>query len=284
MSEKLNVEELQLESWIEERDWIYNYYDAAIEDEFRVELLRDTADSIYLEPYVMYTNEYMHDLADELDNCTDDDPCKSAACKRCVRWFQIESYRAILQAMVRELETEPDTRFCAMHLVQYSRAVDAYGFVDYDIKADKNRLGKLLSSSKVAGPVLGAFEMDFHKTPQKWLSHYHLFARLSGNEQAMASLAGKVGKLHPEHIKTNVRARPFLVQEIQDPRKQISYLYKLGFNEVRDYKTPAQKRRTKKYRLEERLFCNYLCWMHEMGRKKFLVRRKASDWLRCSKF
>ncbi|OLQ78894.1 hypothetical protein BIT28_26640 [Photobacterium proteolyticum] len=284
MSKKLNLKELQFESWIEEWDWIYNYYDAAIEDEYRVDVLRKTADSIYLEPYVRYTTGYMHELADKLEFCTDEEPCKSPACKRCVRMFQIEIYRSILRSIVHELERDPDTRFCAMNIVQYSRAVDAYGFVDYDIKADKTRLGKLLFNSKVTGPVLGAFEMDFHKTPQKWLGHYHLFARLSGNEEAIARLSGKVGKLHPEHIKSNVIARPFLVQEIQDPRKQISYLYKLGFNEVRDFKTPNRKRRTKKYRLEERLFCNYLCWMYEMGLKKFLVRRKASVWLRHSNF
>ncbi len=282
MSNKLSLEELKHESWIEEWDWIYNYDFAAMEDEYRVEVLRKVADSIYLEPNVMYSNADMHDLADRLEYCTKEEPCGSTACKRCVRMFQIKQYRETLNAMVHELEVDPDVRFCAMHLIQYSRDINAYEFFGYDVQADKDRLRHLLSSSKVAGPILGTFEMDFHKTPQKWLSHYHLFARLTGNEEAIARLVGKVSKLHPKHIKNNVTARPFLIQKIQDPRKQISYLYKLGFNEVRDFKTPDRKRRTKKYRLEDRLFCYYLCWMHEMGSKKFLVKRNASSWLRRS--
>lgn len=280
MRNKLNLNELLTEDW----EWIYSYSDAEKEDEYRVETLREVANEIYLNPGRRYSNADMHNLADKLEICSDDEPCESPACKRCTRNYQIKIVETILRAMKNDLKEDPDIRYCAIHLIQYSRSVELNDFVYYDIQADKDRLRHLISSSELTGPVLGALEMDFHRTPQKWLSHYHLFTRLTGNEEALARLAGKVGKLHPQHIKTNVRARPFLIQEIKDPLEQISYLYKLGFNEVRDYKTPDQKRRTKKYRLEKRLFCDFLCWMDEMGRKKFLYKRHANDWLRHSDF
>ncbi|TOF59504.1 hypothetical protein CGJ19_24055, partial [Vibrio parahaemolyticus] len=65
-------------------------------------------------------------------------------------------------------------------IIQYSRGVDAYDFVNYDIPKDKDRLRKLLSRCGISGPVLGAFELDFHDSPQKWLPHYHVLMRKSG--------------------------------------------------------------------------------------------------------
>lgn len=58
------------------------------------------------------------------------------------------------------------TEYGIYTIIQYSRGVDAYDFVNYDIPKDKDRLRKLLSRCGISGPVLGAFELDFHDSPQ----------------------------------------------------------------------------------------------------------------------
>ncbi|WP_447073651.1 hypothetical protein [Vibrio alginolyticus] len=266
--------DLKLENW----EWIYDEHQAYEEDIFRIDTLRSRANDLFQVRGRRYTNADMHNLADMIENCIDGEACRSPACKRCTRQHQIEHVTSILEVMLTELNMGTSIRYCALHLVQYSRNIEAYEFLNYDVQADKDRLRKLLSSSGIDGPVLGSLEMDFHKSPQKWLSHYHLLTKLTGNEQALGRLSDKIKRLHPEHIKSGVTARPFMVQKIGNPVKQLSYLCKLGFNEVRDYKTNGFRRCTKKYRLDTLLFCDYLCWMNELGRRKFLFQYHAREW------
>lgn len=211
---------------LEECEWHFSEYEAYEENEYRINILRKIADEIYLNRGRRYSCGRLHELADKLESCNEGlYECKSLACKKCNRQFKIERVNNIIDSILMDQEQEPKFEYGIYTIIQYSRCVGAYDFVDYDIPKDKDRIRQLLSRSKITGPVLGSFELDFHQGPQKWLTHYHLLIRKSGNEDAIKRLKNRITKLHPEHIKKNRQARPFMEQSLKDPLEQLSYIH-----------------------------------------------------------
>ncbi|EPN5005464.1 hypothetical protein ACT0GK_003210 [Vibrio parahaemolyticus] len=269
---------------LEECDWLMSEYEAYLENEYRIELLRKVADHVYGSLGRRYSCGRLHELADKLEACNEGlYECKSVACKKCNRQFKIERVNNIIASILLDQEQTQNVEYGVYTIIQYSRGVDAYDFVDYDIPKDKDRLRKLLSRCGIDGPVLGSFELDFHDSPQKWLPHYHVLMRKSGNEEAIEQLGDKLTKLHPKHIKQNRQARPFMKQEFRNPLKQLSYIHKLACFEVRDYQSFWGKNLTKKYRLNKLMFCESLCWLDEQDRRTLPFQWHARAWLKQSK-
>ncbi|OBT05136.1 hypothetical protein A9257_05225 [Vibrio cyclitrophicus] len=269
---------------LEECDWLMSEYEAYLENEYRIELLRKMAAHVHGSLGRRYSCGRLHALADKLEDCNEGlYECKSVACKKCNRQFKIERVNNIIASILLDQEQIQNVEYGVYTIIQYSRGVDAYDFVDYDIPRDKDRLRKLLSRCGIDGPVLGSFELDFHCSPQKWLPHYHVLMRKSGNEEAIERLSEKLTKLHPKHIKQNRQARPFMKQEFRDPLKQLSYIHKLACFEVRDYQSFWGKNLTKKYRLNKLMFCESLCWLDEQDRRTLPFQWHAREWLKQSK-
>lgn len=269
---------------LEECSWLPSEHEAYEENEYRIESLRELADEVYLNRGRRYSTGKLHELADKLEACNEGSiECKSLACKKCNRKLKIERVNNIVSAMKLEQAHGFEYEYGIYTILQYSRFVSAYDFVDYDIPKDKDRIRKNLSRCGVVSPVVGSFELDFHEKPQRWLTHYHLLIRQTGNDDAISKLKRNIQKLHPTNIKKNRCARPFMEQKLSDPHEQISYIHKLASFEVRDYKTHFGMRVTHKHRLNKRMFCECLCWLDELDKRTLFFQWQAREWLKESK-
>lgn len=246
-------------------DWFISELDAYEEDEYRVQTLRRVANLNYQNPFRRYSNGSLHDLADKIERCGSHDfVCQSVACKRCNREFTI----CKVDIIHNEMTNHPKIKYKVVTIVQYSRAIAPYEIADYDVRSDKERLRKLIIRCGITGPVFGMFEIDFHQTPNLWLPHYHLVLEQSNeNLIGLEMLKIKLKKIHSDNIYQNIKPRPILAQDIKNPLKQISYVYKILATEIRDFTSVTGSRITKKYRLDDLLFSEYLCWADELGRR-----------------
>ncbi|WP_210459371.1 hypothetical protein [Vibrio crassostreae] len=269
---------------LDECSWLSSEHDAYAENDYRIALLRELADEVYLNRGRRYSTGDLYELADKLEACNEEIiECKSLACKKCNRKFKIERVNDIVSAMKLEQEHGLEFEYGIYTILQYSRSVSAYAFIDYDVPKDKDRIRKILSRCGVIGPVVGSFELDFHEKPQRWLTHYHLLMRQTGNEDAISELKSRVQKLHPINIKKNRCARPFMEQKLSDAHEQLSYIHKLASFEVRDYKTHFGKKGTHKHRLNKLMFCESLCWLDGLDRRTLPFQWHARAWLKQSK-
>ena len=278
MSKKIQENKVQLQDC----DWYISEYTATEENNHRIDILRKVADDNFLNSHRRYSNGYLHDLADKLELCNSDEiKCGSPACKKCNRAFQIERVNKIVKAMRSDIKKDPKLSFGSFTLIEYERAINPYDFVDFNVQMDKERVRKLFRSSGVVGPILGSLEFDFHRSQQLWLPHYHLLVPLGEQyRKPLKKLCKKIAALHPQHLESEVLPRPTMIQNVKDALKQVSYIHKLSCFEVRDYKTSLGNRRTKKYRLDDLLFSESLCWINEVGRRKMLFEYGARGWLK----
>ncbi|UTV27213.1 hypothetical protein [Photobacterium atrarenae] len=269
---------------LEDCEWFISEYKALEENEYRVDALRRLADDTYMNPHRRYCNADLHNLADKLELCNADEiKCRSYACKRCNRLYQISKVNSIVEIIQSEKNQGIHMNYCFITIVQYSCSVQAYDFVNYDIQSDKDRFRNLLKRSGVKGPVLGTIELDFHRSPQVWLPHYHLIAQLSEeNKIPINNLRDKVTKLHPNHIAPGVLAKPFMVKRIKSLSGLLSYIYKFSCQEVRYYKGRKGDRRTCKFRLNNLLFCESLCWLDQQNRRSLLFEYNVRPWIKQS--
>lgn len=237
----------------------------AIEENFvRIAILRSVGE---MENYV---------LADTLNACSENiKRCNSLACKLCNWRFRVQKVDEVVTKIRQD-----GGRWLVMTIIDYSKAFPIQALENFDVKQAKDRMRKLLSRSGFEKPVLGCFEVDFHVQRGLWLPHFHLLVRNNKrNKKAIKKLRLKLVKLQSNHIKDKREARPIKVQRLKNPYTQIGYIYKLVSNSVHDYvERHSHKARTRKMRLESVLFCQSLCWMHRIGRRRVLFSYGERDW------
>lgn len=217
-----------------------------------------------------------HALADILYDCAEGlKQCNSLACKLCNRRFRVQKVDGLVAKIRRS-----GGRWSVMTLIDYSRAFPTHELEDFDICQAKDRLRKLFDRLGFEKPILGCFEIDFHVQCGLWLPHFHLLIRnTKRNRKAIKKLRVKLAKLQPHHIKEGREAKPLKVQRLKAPFTQIGYIYKLVSNSVYDYYMwYSQKIGTRKRRLEPVIFCQCLCLMHRIGRRRVLFSFGERDW------
>ncbi|QSV13593.1 hypothetical protein [Photobacterium ganghwense] len=217
-----------------------------------------------------------HALADILYDCAEGlKQCNSLACKLCNWRFRVQKVDEIVANIRRE-----GRRWSVMTIIDYSRAFPNSELENFDVKQAKDRLRRLLDRSGFDKPILGCFESDFHVQCGLWLPHFHLLIRnTKRNRKATKLLRKKLAKLQPNHIKEGRTARPLKVQKLRKPFTQVGYIYKLVSNSVHDYyRWYFKVMGTKKKRLDNRLFCQSLCLMHKVGRRRVLFSYGERDW------
>lgn len=220
--------------------------DALDENEIRISTLRYIGGEDYEE------------LANRLWECNKGELiCNSLACKLCNRNYRLARVNTLVEKV---LNTK--NNWWIVTIIDYERA-----FTDldtFDVRKSKDRLRKILERSGFEGPIVGSFEIDFHKSCDLWLPHFHLLCPSTTKKV----LKGKLYKQQCNHIKKGRKAKPVKFQKLQNPYEQISYIYKLVFNSVHDYKScRTQITRTRKYRLSRSMFCLSLYWMDKLGRR-----------------
>lgn len=111
-------------------------------------------------------------LADRLADCHDS-PCGSMACFRCSRWRRLQ----LLSQWLPYFMDSPD--YVAVTLVFYQDMLSNNQLLGWTPDLLKQRLRKQLARIGFDQPIIGGFEMDYHRYTQKpgesyWMPHFHL--------------------------------------------------------------------------------------------------------------
>lgn len=216
------------------------------------------------------------ELAERLMGCSDMiKACNSLACKVCNRAFRLRTVDEIVLKMRRD-----KIKWWSVTLIDYSRAFEHSELQHFDLRKSKDRLRKLLKRSGFHGPIFGSIEIDFHESCQLWQPHFHLIMPISEqNTWAKEVLSKKLKRLQPNHIKSGLIARPYKFSPIRKPYTQVSYVYKLAFFGVKDWKCNfSGKPLTRKTRLDAKTFCDSLIWMDKQGRRAVLFSYDEKGW------
>ncbi|MEH6532224.1 MAG: hypothetical protein V7735_12915 [Photobacterium frigidiphilum] len=238
--------------------------DALKENYTRIERLRKVGGDEYYE------------LDERLMDCSEGvKSCNSLACKLCNRKFRLQR----VNYLVTKIRSKKG-RWWVVTIVDYSRAFPNEELDSFDVQKSKDRLRKLLERSGFEGPIVGSFEVDFHERCDLWLPHYHLLCRRTKqNRRAEETLRLKLTSQQPKHIKEDRDPKPLLFQRLKNPYTQISYIYKLVSSSVYDYESwRTGKTITNKKRLSDAMFCQSLCWMDRIGRRRVLFSFGERDW------
>ncbi|MCR9367430.1 hypothetical protein [Vibrio antiquarius] len=264
---------------------IETYFEACLENRTRIRILDRFEQGRY------------YALGEKLHICSEKEPCKSFACKKCCRELKLEQVAKLLSLYTRykrKCVKKNERRalngkkprvirpWYIITVIDYKRAFTANELPEYeDIVNIRKRMYSMLYRCGFTGPIWGAFEVDYHRLCELWLPHYHLivFPRRR-NDSCIETLKQRVKKLQPNHIKEDRKARPIMVQIVRDPIEQFSYVYKLLYSEVVDVKSQRTGvLETSKQRLEELLFAKHLFWLDSATRKSILFEFKAKGKL-----
>lgn len=82
--------------------------------------------------------------------------------------------------------------------------------------------------------VIGGFEMDYHTDTGLWLPHFHLIT--FDEEEALNKLWNRMKNKRNMSVRKNVISRPMFDTGIDEPEKQITYLFKVIWWRVESYK------------------------------------------------
>lgn len=112
-------------------------------------------------------------LADRLESCVNDYPCGSMACFRCSRQRRLR----LIDKWLSFFQANPN--YVMVTLVFYDEMFPNRHLLDWDLNRLKQRLRKQLERIDFEGPIVGGFEMDYHRHTQKpseseWMPHFHL--------------------------------------------------------------------------------------------------------------
>lgn len=196
------------------------------------------------------------ELAKILSECSQREPCRSAACPVCAR-----AYRLWMINQLAELKPKvPQWR--SVTLIYYSDAVDNNGLLKWDPTKLHQRLRKQLSRSGIKGPVIGAVEADFHTDLRRWMLHYHLF--IPWDESAFEVLRRYMTQRKNMEVREGVISRPMHVQEVKDWPDQSGYLFKSFWRRLEPYLYKGE-RQTKPYRPRQSEHALSLVVRHKRG-------------------
>jgi hypothetical protein len=158
-------------------------------------------------------------VADRLASCDRDARCLSPACSICVGRTRIWIYGEIARLWnLRGTTAAADLHVITLVHEDWTRSKSA--LQDFDPGVLVGRVRHQFRRAGITGvTVLGAVHGEFDKRRGYWQPHLHLAAR--GMRQADLNL------LRQRHYRRSSRIdRPMVVQSVDYPARQISYLYK----------------------------------------------------------
>lgn len=198
-------------------------------------------------------------LAIKLNECSDEEPCCSAACPKCFRDKRIK----FIAEKVSLIKFRYNWRIIT--LIFYSDMFIDEQLMDFDINKLKDRLRKKLRRIGYKGVVVGFFDLDYHSELDRWIPHFHLLANI--DIDGIKALRIYMSRNEKITCRGGVVNRPILIQRLKNRFKQISYLHKFYWSRVEYYIDNKGKRRTKKYRLRDKQHCLSLMKLDQLGFK-----------------
>ncbi len=189
-------------------------------------------------------------LAEKLFGCNPDEPCHSFACAECVRRFRVKKINQLV------CFCEDYQKWNVVTIIYYDEMVSS--LFRLNIQKLKDRLRKQLNRSGVADVVIGCFEADYHPEYKAWMPHFHLLVKSEVADSFEWKCFRKNHSKRQKNEKRKIkRKRSVLFQIVQDPSKQIAYVYKVMWQKV-DAFYCDEHRYTKKYRLTREHFIHSL--------------------------
>lgn len=214
-----------------------------------------------------YTGARYKALCAKLTECHPKYPCNSSACPECRREYRLQMTREILSLCSKTHKWRNVT------LIFYQDAFTDAEAPTWSPDALIARLRRWLKECGFRYMVIGGFEMDYHSDIGLWLPHFHLIT--FNEEEALNNLRSRMKNKRNMSIRKNVISRPMFNTGINEPEKQITYLFKAIWWRLESYKEHRPivskkkkikpKRRTKKFRLRQKQHAYSLVMMDELG-------------------
>lgn len=214
-----------------------------------------------------YTGARYKALCAKLTECHPKYPCNSAACPECRRGYRLQMTREVLRLCSKTKKWRNVT------LIFYQ---DAFKDAEASIWSPDALIARLRRWLKECGfryMVIGGFEMDYHTDTGLWLPHFHLIT--FNEEGALNKLRNRMKNKRNMSARKRVISRPMFDTGIDNPEKQISYLFKAIWWRVESYKenkpilinnkSIKPKRRTIKRRLRPKQHAHSLVMMDKQG-------------------
>ena len=189
-------------------------------------------------------------LAAILNECSNDEPCGNVSCPVCYSEYR----KRIIYETIISIKNKDD--YCIVTLIFYSDAMTDSEVTKDNLLRIKNNLYQQLYRIGFSDSIIGGFEFDFHTDIGKWMPHFHLLVK-KDNEK-IELLRKYMNRKSNLNSRPEVKDKPMMVQDLEDPPEQISYLFKFYAKEIRPYINNRGERNTKDYRLTNERHCLYL--------------------------
>lgn len=178
-------------------------------------------------------------LLSKLINCYPDTRCISPSCHVCKRELRLK-----LIPYIQKYYKGKNSLIVS--IIDYNYLTDD-DLKYFNIEKYKNNFYHRIRNIGINSPIIGCFELDYHQDINAWLPHFHLIT--SDNTKTIECLRSIARNINKHSIRKGVRKRPILVQKLNDPIKQISYLFKFMPQMVTSYVYEG-KRYTRKISLK----------------------------------
>lgn len=180
-----------------------------------------------------------YQLIETLRSCYPTEPCCSPSCHVCKRELRLK-----LIPYVQEYFSGGNLMIVTIIDYNYLNDDDLKYF---DINKYQINFYHRIRNIGINSQIIGCFELDYHKDINAWLPHYHLI--VPDEEKTIECLRIVAHNINRNSVRNGVKKRPILVQKLNDPVKQISYLFKFMPQMVTSYMYKG-KRYTRKISLK----------------------------------
>ena len=190
-------------------------HEVEIESKIRQDILRNCC-NITARKTVIYPATK---LAIKLANCTEDEPCNSLACPKCVRLQRLHFIETTVNAL---WEIQDELVFVTY--IPYQQELNNTNPALIDIPSIKDKFRCYLKNTGIEQIAIGCVEMDYDLNSSSWVPHIHFLTK----EIDKNKLKTLRGKINTNHLKTRegVKNRPLHVKKIDFFISLIAYIYK----------------------------------------------------------
>ncbi|MCS2161569.1 hypothetical protein MUU47_10645 [Scandinavium sp. H11S7] len=164
-----------------------------------------------------------------IEDCSVDTPCKSMACAKCQR----QRRQKYIEKWLPYFENHTGYKFVT--LIFYQDMISNNELTHWSPDNLIQRLGKALKRMGFCDPVIGGFEMDYHRYTHNikesyWLPHFHLL--VPDEPDNLEKLRNYMLRDKNLHARKGRRNRPIRIDDIDEIAKVLSYCVKGFWQEI----------------------------------------------------
>lgn len=239
------------------------------------ETIKDKKNETRIRQKVLFSsnNTEEQQLGIKLNECGKT-PCCSTACPVCAMQYKCWTFGETNHLY----EQYPNTFM--MTVVNYKWMIPDENLEQFNPFSHMDRFRKQLERCGITFPIVGSLEIDYHTENKMWLPHFHLI--IPSKEPEAIKKLRKMLKRQNSKVegRTQKSIRPIRVDRLKNRPAQISYIFKSYWKCIDAYISCDGKRRTAKYRLDNKRLRRSLCFQDKFKFSDFLflykVRRYGS--------